>query len=231
MYSIRAYISGYSNTGRLLPMPAGLSTTLKKLDLVRSETNQAILKEFYEYTRSKDHKSDRNVINILGLLISFDKFYDGLPFTSINNKEQLLTFLNHRKVDGKWVEREHDEDGRHITSYNYYIGLLRTFFRWLVNRDKSDDDWERPAFLRIKLKKPLRDSPYDISDIWELGDVLTIVRYEPELRNQAIITILWDLDARPHEITALRIRDIVLRKQYGEGSIPSNTKTGGVLSY
>ena len=82
------------------------------------------------------------------------------------------------------------------------------------------------SLLKNQLKKPLRDSPYDISDIWELGDVLTIVRYEPELRNQAI-TMLWDLDARPHEITALRIRDIVLREQYGEADIPSNTKTGG----
>lgn len=31
-------------------------------------------------------------------------------------------------------------------------------------------------------KKPLRESPYDINDIWELDDVLTIVAYEPELR-------------------------------------------------
>ena len=51
--------------------------------------------------------------------------------------------------------------------------------------------------------------------------------YEPELRNQAIITLLWDLDARPHEVTALRIKDIILDEQYGEGTIPSNTKTGG----
>ncbi len=47
------------------------------------------------------------------------------------------------------------------------------------------------------------------------------------MRNQAIITLLWDLDARGHEIVALRIRDVILREQYGEGSIPSNTKTGG----
>jgi hypothetical protein len=37
--------------------------------------------------------------------------------------------------------------------------------------------------------------------------VLTIVPYEPELRNQVIITFLWDLDARPHEITTIRVRD------------------------
>jgi len=81
--------------------------------------------------------------------------------------------------------------------------------------------------MRIKHKKPLRDSPYDNNDIWRREDVLTIVEYEPELRNQAIITLLWDLDARNHEITALKRRDIFLNEQYGEGSIPLNTKTGG----
>jgi integrase/recombinase XerD len=206
-------------------MPATLLTTLKKLGFV-SEVNRVILKDFYEYIRSKDLKSEHYTISLLALLISLDKFYD-IPFTSINSKEQILTFLNHQYVNGKWVEREHDTEGKYISSFNLYLGLLKVFFRWLFNRHKPDEDWETPAFLRIKTKKPLRDSPYGISDIWELNDVLTIVQYEPELRNQAIITLLWDLDARPHEITALRIRDIVLNEQYGEGTIPSNTKTGG----
>jgi len=170
---------------------------------------------------------------MLNLLISLDKFYGpDISFTSINTKVQLITFLNHQysKKDGKWVERKHDTEGKHITSFNYYKSLLIIFFRWLCNsycNNKPEEDWETPAFLNIKTKKPLRESPYDVNDIWELDDVLTIVAYEPELRNQAIITLLWDLDARPHEITALRLKDIVLNEQYGEGSIPSNTKTGG----
>jgi site-specific recombinase XerD len=209
-------------------MPAGISTTLKKLDFV-SEDNRVILGDFYEHMLSKDSVAERHIINLLTLLISLDKFHDGLPFTSINSKEQILTFLIHQYLqkEGKWVERERDAEGRYITSYNFYLGLLRTFFRWLFNRDKPDEDWETPAFLKIKLKKPFCDSPYDISDVWELDDVLTIVQYEPELRNQAIITLLWDANGRNHEIAALRIRDIILNEQYGEDTIPSNTKTGG----
>lgn len=126
-----------------------------------SEANRVILRAFYEYMMSKDHKTERHTINLLTLLISLDKFHDGLPFTSINRKELILTFLNHQYVDGKWVERERDAEGRYITSFNFYLGLFRTFFRWLFNRDKAEEDWETPAFLRIKLKKPLRDSPYD----------------------------------------------------------------------
>ncbi|MGC2573320.1 MAG: hypothetical protein WA364_17535 [Candidatus Nitrosopolaris sp.] len=58
----------------------------------------------------------------------------------------------------------------------------------------------------------MRESPHGINDIWDLDEVLTVVEYEPELMNQVIITLLWDLDARPHEITTLRIRDIVLNE-------------------
>jgi hypothetical protein len=54
-----------------------------------------------------------------------------------------------------------------------------------------------------------------------------IIKYEPELRNKAILTLFWDLDARNHEITALRIRDIRFQERYAEGEIPYNTKTGG----
>jgi integrase len=200
-----------------LKLPANLSRTLKKLESV-SDVNRVILKEFYQYVLSKDLKSEHHITNLLILLISLDKFYS-IPFTSINTREQILTILDHQQKDGKWIKREHDNEGRYISSFNLYLGLLRVFFRWLSNKDKSEDDWETPPFLRIKTKKPLRNSPYDDNDIWELDDVLTIIAYEPELRNQAIINLLWDLDARNHEITALRVRDIVLNEQYGEGTI------------
>jgi integrase/recombinase XerD len=39
--------------------------------------------------------------------------------------------------------------------------------------------------------------------------------------------LLWDLDARNHEITSLKIGNIRLRERYAEGEIPYNTKTGG----
>jgi integrase/recombinase XerD len=54
-----------------------------------------------------------------------------------------------------------------------------------------------------------------------------VIKYEPEIRNKAILTLLWDLDARNHEITALRIGNIRFQECYAEGEIPHNTKTAG----
>ena len=40
------------------------------------------------------------------------------------------------------------------------------------------------------------------------------------------MTLLWDLDTRPYGITLLRIKNIRLKEQYGEGEIPYQAKTG-----
>ena len=125
---------------------------------MRSENNLVILKKFYDYMRSKDLKSDHHINNLLVLLISLDKFF-GIPFTSINSREQILTFLDHQcsQKEGKWVNREHAE-GRYITSFNQNKRLLSVLFRWLFNRDKPEEEWETPPYLKIKTRKPLRDS-------------------------------------------------------------------------
>ena len=71
---------------------------------------------------------------MLALFISLDKFLCDCnsgplcKFTSINSKEQMLTFLDHRYVKGKgWVEREHDAEGRYITTFNHNLGLPGIF--------------------------------------------------------------------------------------------------------
>jgi integrase/recombinase XerD len=40
------------------------------------------------------------------------------------------------------------------------------------------------------------------------------------------LSLLWDLDARNHEVTLLRIKHIRLKEKYGEGEIPHEAKTG-----
>ena len=37
---------------------------------------------------------------------------------------------------------------------------------------------------------------------------------------------MWDLNARPHEITLLKIKHIRLKEKYGEGEVPYQAKTG-----
>ena len=55
---------------------------------------------------------------------------------------------------------------------------------------------------------------------------ITLIKYESFKRNKAILSLMWDLNARPHEITLLKIKHIRLKDRYGEGEIPHEAKTG-----
>jgi hypothetical protein len=92
--------------------------------------------------------------------------------------------------------------------------------------DVQFSDWDTPDFVKIKKKKSKRISPYLESELWEKQELLTIIKYEPHKRNKAILSLLWDLDARPHEIALLKIKHIRLKEKYGEGEIPHEAKTG-----
>ena len=64
------------------------------------------------------------------------------------------------------------------------------------------------------------------SELWERDELLTVIKYEPYKRNKAALSLLWDLDARNHEICLLKIKHIRLKEKYGEGEIPHEAKTG-----
>ena len=79
---------------------------------------------------------------------------------------------------------------------------------------------------RIKKRVTKRLSPYLESELWELDELLLIIKYEPFKRNKAALALFWDLNARNHEITLLKIKHVRLRERYGEGEIPHDAKTG-----
>ena len=54
-------------------------------------------------------------------------------------------------------------------------------------------EWITPDFVKIKQKNTKRLSPYSETEIWERDELLTIIKYEPYLRNKAILTLMWDL--------------------------------------
>ena len=91
---------------------------------------------------------------------------------------------------------------------------------------KSYDSWTTPSFVDIRMKRSKRLSPYLETEIWDRDELFTIMKYDPYKRNKAALALLWDLNARPHEITLLKIKHIRLKEKYGEGEIPHEAKTG-----
>ena len=137
----------------------------------------------------------------------------------VKTKEEIVSFLN-----TKIKESNLDPDKKWITTWNDYLWRIKYFFRWLHNyrlaKEKGQEpveisDWTTPEFASIKKKKSKRISPYLENELWERDDLLTIIKYEPYKRNKAVLSLLWDLDARPHEISLLQIKHIRLKEKYG----------------
>ena len=155
---------------------------------------------------------------------------DTKTFHEVKERETIVIFL-----DTKRKSKEEDPEQRWITTWNDYLWRLKMFYRWLYNvklngnkqHNYSDSSrWITLDFVNIHKKKTKRLSPYNECDIWEKQELISIIKHEAYKRNKAILTLLWDFNARPHEITLMRIKNIRLREKYGEGEVHYEAKTG-----
>ena len=220
-------------------MPVRLSTTISKISLMANSTNQMLVTEFYEYMKNNGC-SEKHINNNLKAIMNFADNLEPTTtsFFDIRRKDQILIFL-----DIKIKTIEEDPDGKWITTWNHYLSHIKYFFRWLYNiynnrnfqNEVIDntityplayDDWKTPGFIQIKKKKTKRLSPYLETELWEREELLCILKYEPSKRNKAALALFWDLNARNHEVTLLKIKHIRLKERYGEGEIPHEAKTG-----
>jgi integrase/recombinase XerD len=211
-------------------MPAKLSTTIGSISSIPNPVNSTLVYDFYQYMKSIGTSENYQNVN-LKIMIYFGRFLgSATEFYSIQKKEQILAFLDTRIKD-----TEIDPDKRWIRTWNDYLQRLKYFFRWFYNKREREikeldvlpqSDWITPSFIQITEKRTKRISPYLESELWERDEILTIIKYEPYKRNKAALSMLWDLDARNHEVTLLKIKHIRLKEKYGEGEIPHEAKTG-----
>src|SRR5918995_7473493 len=195
-------------------MPAKLTTTISKIQTVPNPTNAEIIDQFYQYLKSSD-VSENHQNNCLKVVITLATFLGtNITFYDIKKKEQIMAFL-----DTKVKNREEDPDKKWLTTWNHYLNRVRLFFRWLYNAKAKEvseniipSEWETPSFGKIKGKKTKRISTYLETELWDRDEFLFIVKYEPHVRNKAALTLFWDLGARNHEVTLLKIKHIRLKE-------------------
>jgi integrase/recombinase XerD len=211
-------------------MPVKLSTTIAGISLLSNSTNQALLHDFNRYMKSIGTSESYQNGN-LKIMIYLARFIgQNTDFYQIQTRQQVLSFLDTRIKDS-----QSDPDKKWIRTWNDYLQRIKYFFRWLYNHKGRDtqgleilsiSEWITPAFAQIKEKRSKRISPYLETELWEREEILSIIKYEQYKRNKAALSLLWDLNARNHEVTMLKIKHIRLRERYGEGEIPHESKTG-----
>ena len=210
-------------------MPQKLETVLAKTEDLSNIVNKDLILEYYRYLISRDTSINYQKDNIK-LLLLFAKFLEIKTFHEVKECETIVLFLDTRRKS-----KEEDPEQKWITTWNDYLWRLKMFYRWLYNVKMKGDNqnnysdnsnWITPGFVNIHKKKTKRLSPYNECDIWEKEELISIIKYEAYKRNKAILSLLWDFNARPHEITLMRIKNLRLREKYGEGEVPYEAKTG-----
>jgi hypothetical protein len=215
-------------------MPVTLNRLVSNISRVPNPTNAILIERFLEFLKNNDTSGTHQSNSVKGLIhfanYVANKYGPETTLYQIDKKEQIVAFL-----DTKIKPVQIDPDKIWIRTWNDYLEKLTYFFRWLYNIEKpgiSQDtipksSWETPNFIRISHKKTGRESPYTITQVWEQDEFELVVGFEKDLERRAAMMMLWDLNARNHEVAKIAIENIRFKEGYAEGEIPFNTKTGG----
>ena len=207
-------------------MPVTLLTTVNTISRkIPNLKNAAIINSYYQFLKESGN-SERYVRDCLKCMISYSIFLNDKLIEEVKSKETIMRYLKSKE---KIIEE--DPDRKWITTWNDYLGRIKKFYRWLHNQYRKKElvnvsDWVTPNFVKIKTKTTKRLSPYLESELWDREELALVIKYEQFKRNKAAIALMWDLDARNHEVTMLKNKHIRLKEKYGEGEIPHQAKTG-----
>ena len=210
-----------------------LENVLEQIETVENILNKNLIQEFSKYLISKDSSASyqRNCIKIILMFADFlqSRKEEKTNLSEVTSIDDIIAFLDTRRKT-----KNEDPEQKWITTWNDYLWRIKIFYRWyyntkifITNNNIFDSqNWITPDFLKIPKKKTKRLSPYSETEIWEKDELQFIIKYENSKRNKAILALLWDLNARNHEITLLRIKNIRIKEKYGEGEVPYEAKTG-----
>ena len=150
---------------------------------------------FIDYLKNERNYSDYTINNYYKDLIDYSLFLDNnsLKFDKMDYKK-CIDYL--RYLDGKNLKR---------TSISRKLSSLRTFYKYLVLNNKSDNN---PFMLVSSPKKEKRIPKFinyeNIEEIFKMPDINT----EVGQRERVILEILYSSGVRVSELVSIKLNDI-----------------------
>lgn len=150
---------------------------------------------FIDYLKNERNYSDYTINNYYKDLIDYSLFLDNnnLKFDKMDYKK-CIDYL--RYLDGKELKR---------TSISRKLSSLRTFYKYLVLNNKSDNN---PFMLVSSPKKEKRIPKFinyeNIEEIFKMPDINT----EVGQRERVILEILYSSGVRVSELVSIKLNDI-----------------------
>lgn len=150
---------------------------------------------FIDYLKNERNYSDYTINNYYKDLIDYSLFLDNnnLKFDKMDYKK-CIDYL--RYLDGRNLKR---------TSISRKLSSLRTFYKYLVLNNKSDNN---PFMLVSSPKKEKRIPKFinyeNIEEIFKMPDINT----EVGQRERVILEILYSSGVRVSELVSIKLNDI-----------------------
>jgi len=155
-------------------------------------------------------------------LVYLSKFHSNKKFKKMQ-KLEIVSYL-----DSKRKSEVADPLHASIATYNLYVVILTRFFKWLYHPNLPAKERSKPACVDIPKLKRREQSAYKPTDLWSQDDDILFLKYCPSKRDRCYHAIARDSSCRPHELLALKIKDVVFKlagdTQYAEVLV--NGKTG-----
>jgi integrase len=168
--------------------------------------NTAAIVKYIEAMKTEANPRDHYRRDLIVLLCKFSKYNNNIHFKDVT-RDNILGFLDSfRKTE--------TQDALHkwIGTYNLYRIHLFRFFKWLYSPDLEADKRPKPHVIEnIPKLRRKETSIYKPSDLWTQQDDLLFLKYCPTKREKCYHAISRDTSCRPHEITKLKIRDVVFK--------------------
>jgi len=147
-------------------------------------------------------------------------------------KDDLLLYL-----DSGRKSEHNDPMHKWIGTYNTRRVILIRFFKWLYYRgvdspklrnELAASERKPECIQGIAHLKRKEISCYKPSDLWSQEDDLLFLKWVTNKRDRCYHTMSRDTSCRPHELLALKIKDIVFKSvdKYQYAQIVVNSKTG-----
>ncbi len=114
-------------------------------------------------------------------------------------------------------------------TWNSCLAILRSFYAWYHNKDKHipRKKWKPPISFELIEWKKAESETISVADIWTEEEILLAISVLDHPRDKAMIAMLYDLAARPHELMKLRIRDIAIRENYAQVRLVDHSNPEG----
>lgn len=169
--------------------------------------------------------------NTIQILSEFSRYMKQKPFKEISKDDNFSYLDSIRKPESK------DPLHKWIGSYNLKRETIIRFFKWLYyphvdnpqRRSEITASERNPeCIMGIPKLKRKEISCYKPSDLWTQEDDLVFFKWVTNKRDRCYHAISRDLSAWPHEILALRLKELSWKNvngyQYAE--VVVNGKTG-----